>query len=87
VSTAIASFELVEVEEEQEENELDIPIGFLGSTISSVFIFWQFMPWLFPLIEFEGIGIQQKIRKGMITIIVTFVVGLFVIAFYNQFFL
>ncbi len=43
-------------------------VGIIG--ISTMGVYWQLLQWLFPVVEFEGIGRQQRIRKKVIGAIV-----------------
>ena len=74
-----------------DKNELTyifgIPLGVIGSFVASFTFFITFIPHLFPKIQFEGKGIQQKFNKvvyAIITIVSGSIIALllnFVISF------
>ncbi len=65
------------------DNDSNLPSGFIAG-LSSIGIYWLLLQWLFPVVEFEGVGIQQRIRKGIIIIAGTILGGLVTTMIYNQ---
>ena len=56
------------------------------STLFSVTIFSvMFFDWLFPVIEFEGMGTQQKIRKSVLGLITAIIIAITATAIYERF--
>ena len=65
------------------DGDSNVPPGFIVG-LSTGAIYWWFLQWLFPIVEFEGIGIQQKIRKGILIIFGMILVGLVTTMIYDQ---
>ena len=61
----------------------NLPTGFI-SGVSSIGISWVLLQWLFPIVEVEGVGIQQKIRKGIIAIVVMISIAVVAAMIYDQ---
>ena len=61
----------------------NLPTGFI-SGMSSIGISWVLLQWLFPIVEVEGVGIQQKIRKGIIAIVVMISIAVVAAMIYDQ---
>lgn len=64
---------------------LGIPLIAMASAFSLFSFSFAFIPWFFPLVEFEERGIQRKIRKIMLIVITTIVLGIIVSVIYGYF--
>jgi len=60
-----------------------IPI--LSTLFSSGIFTIMFFDWLFPIIEFEDVGIQQRIRKGVLGLLSAIIVAITATAIYERF--
>jgi len=55
---------------------LGVPLIAMSAAFSLLMFSFSFVPWFFPLVEFEGRGIQKKLRKVILIIVSTIILGI-----------